>query len=90
MELARAAGFEVLEATHLGLFVYPAFAWIKRRNRALLSLTAERKKEIITSQIRRTGRSRPLEFLLGIETAFGRWFKFPIGIRCIAVLRKPR
>ncbi len=89
-ERARAAGFEVLEATHLGWFAYPVFTFVKRRNRALLSLPAGRKKEIIAHQIRRTGRSLPLDIVLRIETALGQWLNFPIGIRCIAVLRKPR
>jgi SAM-dependent methyltransferase len=88
--LAQALGFEVLEATHLGAFIYPGFAFVKRRHRALLSLPVEQKKEIVTRQIRRTGRSLPLDVVLRIEGALGRWLRYPIGIRCVAVLRKAR
>ena len=90
VELARVTGFEVLEATHLGCLIYPAFALVKRRQRALLSVSAQRKKEIIARQIRRTGRSLPLAILLGIESVLDRWFRLPFGIRCIAVLRRPQ
>jgi len=88
-ELAAAAGFEILEATHLGVLVYPAFAYVKRRNRALLHLPPEEKKRIIASQIRSTGKSLPLDVALKIEAALGKWVSFPIGIRCVLVLRRP-
>jgi hypothetical protein len=87
--LALKAGFQILEATHLGVFVYPAFAYVKKRNRSLLSLSLEEKKKITTNQIRSTGASLPLDIALKIETALGRWFRYPIGIRCVLVLRKP-
>lgn len=87
--LALAAGFEILEATHLGVLIYPAFAHVKRRNRALLHLPKEEKKKITAAQIRSTGASLPLDIALKIETALGRWFSYPIGIRCVLVLRRP-
>jgi SAM-dependent methyltransferase len=87
--LAIAAGFKILEATHLGVLVYPAFAYVKRRNRALLRLTPDEKKRIIAGQIRSTGSSPFLDLALKIESTLGNWVSFPIGIRCVLVLRKP-
>jgi SAM-dependent methyltransferase len=82
-------GFRILTATHLGVFVYPAFSFIKRRHRRLLSLPAEEKKKIIAGQIRRTGRSLALDVLLRLETALPRCISYPVGIRCVVVARKP-
>jgi SAM-dependent methyltransferase len=87
-EMCSGIGFEIVEATHLGVFAYPAFTVVKRRNRALLSLPAERKKEIIAGQIRSTGKSSALSLLLKLETAVGKWLRYPFGIRCVIVLRK--
>jgi SAM-dependent methyltransferase len=85
----RDAGFQILEATHLGVFIYPGFSFIKRRHRRLLSLPAEEKKQIIARQIRRTSRSAMLDALLRFETIFGRCVSYPAGIRCVVVARKP-
>ena len=86
---ARGAGFEVLRGTHLGFFLYPPFAWVKRRNRRLLSLPAAEKRALVAGQIRRTSGSRGLDFALRVEEAWGRLVRYPTGIRCLAGLRKP-
>jgi SAM-dependent methyltransferase len=87
-KLCGEIGFEIVKATHLGVFVYPAFRFVKLRQRANLSLPAEEKKKIIAKQIRRTGRSSALDALLKLETTLGRWVRYPIGIRCVVVARK--
>lgn len=81
------AGLEILEATHLGVFIYPAFSFVKRRQRSQLALPAEEKKKIIAGQIRATGRSSALDALLNVETALGQLIPYPMGIRCIVVAR---
>jgi SAM-dependent methyltransferase len=87
--LATQAGFELLNATHLGMWIYPAFAWVKRRNRRLLGLSAEEKSRIVAGQIRSTSHSVLLRTLLRCETAIGRAVSYPFGIRCVLVARKP-
>jgi SAM-dependent methyltransferase len=86
--LAQEAGFEVLKGTHLGVLMYPAFAWVKRRNRRLLHRPAEEKKQIVSRQIRTTSESYLLRALLRLEVAIGRAVAYPFGIRCVLVLRK--
>jgi ubiquinone/menaquinone biosynthesis C-methylase UbiE len=88
--LAREVGFEVVKATHLGASVYPAFAWVKRKNRRLLSRPAEEKKRLVAGQIRTTSQSAFLRSLLRAEMAVGKHVSYKRGIRCLAVLRKPR
>ena len=86
---ARAAGFGVLRATHLGCLIYPAFWFVKQRGRRSLGLPAEEKKALVAGQIRRTGDSALLDAALNLEARLGHFVNFPFGIRCVAVLRKP-
>jgi len=88
--LAHQAGFEVVKATHLGAWAYPAFAWVKRKNRRLLSRSAEEKKRLVAQQIRKTSHSAMLRLLLKAEMAFGKRINYRRGIRCVMILRKPR
>lgn len=87
--LARQTGLAVEQATHLGCFIYPAFWWVKRRNRRKLNLPAEEKKRLVTAHIRATRANPLLAVLLRLETALGRLVSYPWGIRCVVVLRKP-
>lgn len=88
LQLAKSIGFEVLAATHLGFLVYPAFRAVKLKNRALLSKSAEEKRAIVSGQIRSTRQSLPLTMAIKLEAALGRMMRFPVGIRCVVVLRK--
>jgi ubiquinone/menaquinone biosynthesis C-methylase UbiE len=87
--LAAETGFQVLKATHLGAWMYPAFAWVKKKNRRLLNQPAEEKKRIVANQIRTTSQSAMLRVLLKTELAFGKCISYRWGIRCVIVLRKP-
>jgi SAM-dependent methyltransferase len=86
--MARRKGFEILKATHLGFFVFPAFALAKLRNKKRLSLPAGEKTKLVVQQIRQTRNSHLFAFVMPIETALGRFMSYPCGIRCILVLRK--
>lgn len=86
--LARAQGFAVGKATHLGFLVYPAFWWVKRRNRRRLSAPPGEKARLVAQQIRSTRSNQFLVGMIQLETALGRICSFPCGIRCIVVLRK--
>ncbi len=86
---ARAAGFDVLRATHLGCLVYPAFWLVKQRGRRALKLPDAEKKAIVARRIRQTGDSALLGAVLKVEETLGRVVSYPFGIRCVAVLRKP-
>lgn len=87
--LARDCGLTVLRGTHLGFFVYPMFAAVKLRHRRLLGASAATKRQKVAAQIKQTSRSRLLALAMRLELALGRWVKYPIGIRCVVVLRKP-
>jgi len=84
----RQEGFEILKATHLGVFLYPVFWLVKKRNRRLLKLPKERKEQIVAGQIRRTRQSRLLSLCMRMELFIGGKISYPCGIRCILVVRK--
>ena len=89
VSMARQAGFEIEKASHLGFTVYPAFWWVKRRNRRKLNLSAAEKANIVAAQIRAT-RAHPLfAGIIRFETWAGHILPYPWGIRCFCVLRKP-
>src|ERR1035437_658514 len=86
--MARHDGFEVLKATHLGFFIFPAFLFTKRRNRKKHSLPPWEKAKFVAQQIRQTRTSPFFTLLMSIETTLGRFISYPWGIRCVVVLRK--
>ncbi len=87
--LARQVGFTVTRKTHLGFFIFPAFWWVKSRNRKMLNLPPDEKARIVAGQIRATRASPFFAAIIKMETAIGRHLTFPWGIRCIVELRKP-
>lgn len=86
--LAKQTGFDIVRATHLGFFVFPAFALRKLWNQRHSRSTPEAKRRLVISQIRKTSASRTLEMLFKLEMALGRRFRFPWGIRCVLILQK--
>lgn len=90
VEKAQRAGFDVVKATRLGFFIFPAFYAVKQHNKKLLSLPKIEKQKIVASQIRQT-RSNPIfALLMRLETALGKFVCYPCGIRCVVVLKKRR
>jgi SAM-dependent methyltransferase len=88
--MARRVGFGIEETTHLGFFVYPAFWIVKKQNRRrAMGRGAEEAAAQVATHIRSTGGSALMTALMQVEMALAGAIKFPFGIRCIAVLRKP-
>lgn len=85
---ARQAGFRILSRTHLGALVYPAFAFVKRRNRRYLQLPPAEKAALIGRMMRTTRQSTAMALALRLELFLGRVLAYPFGIRCVAVLQK--
>jgi ubiquinone/menaquinone biosynthesis C-methylase UbiE len=84
----KAAGFKILNSTHLGFSIYPAFWAVKKMNRRFLSNTEEQKQKIVTKQIRQTKNNFLMKLALEIEIKLGTFVRFPFGIRCILSCRK--
>jgi ubiquinone/menaquinone biosynthesis C-methylase UbiE len=86
---AREAGFAILNATHLGFFIYPAFKFVKRRNQKVgKNLTHEEKTLLVARQIGTTARAKALSVAFKFEQLLGRVASYPIGIRAVLRLQK--
>jgi ubiquinone/menaquinone biosynthesis C-methylase UbiE len=88
VSLARKTGFAIEKATHLGFTVFPAFWWVKNRNRKKLTLPAEEKARLVAAQIRTTRMNHLFAALMKLETLAGRHLSYPFGIRGVVVLKK--
>jgi SAM-dependent methyltransferase len=90
LALVRAAGFEVLERSHLGFCLYPPF-WLtkqlSRLNPAREAAKIEERVKTSMSASRRTGGLGPLA--MAFERRLRRSVYLPFGIRCLLVARKP-
>lgn len=86
--LVKSTGFQVIRQSHLGCFVYPAFWWIKRRDKRFLYEAEAVQRQIVARNIRATKRSRLFDAIMRIERVLGRWVSYPFGVRCLVTCRK--
>jgi len=89
-DLLAGAGFEVHDESHIGFFVYPAFAVVKKRNKKYLSLPEEEQLKIVEGSINIARQNPVMNMVMGVEAALRYRLPFPAGIRCVAVGRKPK
>ena len=78
-------GFEIIRQSHLGFFVYPAFAYVKKRNQ--LSKLRDM-HDVMIDQAKNTSSSFLMRIVMPAESLLGRVVSFPIGIRCLISLKK--
>jgi SAM-dependent methyltransferase len=83
----RMAGFRVERKSHLGFFLYPAFAWTKHRNQRVI-YDSEDLTVVVKSQASDSSKSKLLSLAVRLERALGKWVSYPTGIRCLAVGRR--
>jgi SAM-dependent methyltransferase len=81
------AGFEIEYRSHLGFLIYPAFVVAKMLGRGR---GAADEHERVTGQIRNSRESRLLSWSLRLDASIDHVARLPIGIRCVAIARKPR
>ena len=88
VRIATGSGFEILQATHLGALLYPAFYLAKRLNQRKQTLSAVDKANFVAQQIRLSRGNPFFNLLLTIELSLGRIISYPCGIRCVVLVRK--
>ena len=86
---AEHAGFEILERSHIGFFVYPAFWAVKKRNRRYDRLPLEQQRQRVLENIHSSGNSGFMHWLMALENWCRRFVYLPCGIRCFVVCRRP-
>ena len=87
--LLERAGLPVVDRSHLGALLYPAFAVTKKRNQRWLGMPEDVQRRIVQKSITATERSRVMRWAFALEILGSRWLSYPIGIRCVAVAVKP-
>jgi SAM-dependent methyltransferase len=88
LHLARAAGFDILERSHLGFLVYPAFWAVKKWNQRYLAKTDAEQRSIVAMDIRRYANNPLMNAVMRIEANIRRFLYYPCGIRCLLVGRR--
>jgi SAM-dependent methyltransferase len=82
-ERVKTAGLSIRSRSHLGVFIYPAFWAVKKKNRLFPPRSSEEQESTVRGQIRKTRNQALLAALMSAELALGRWVSYPIGIRCL-------
>jgi SAM-dependent methyltransferase len=89
MQLERmvaSAGLSTVKKTHIGFFVYPMFAAVKKLNRMRAKSLSGR--DVVSDSIRASHDQGLLGKLFGLERALLMRTSWPFGIRCFLVARK--
>lgn len=80
-------GFEIIKSTHLGFFMYPGFALVKKSNQRRMQQMDDQR--IVFQNIKETGNNFILKSIISLELVLGKWISYPFGIRCLITVRKP-
>ena len=87
LEQLSRAGLEVLEKSHLGFILYPAFWAAKKRGRRYLNYSEDVQRTVVARNIT-TASSHPLMHrLMELEAALRNLVYYPFGIRCLVTCR---
>ena len=89
LDTLRTAGFEILDRSHLGFFLFPGFWLVKKRNRRYLNASPEIKRGIVRRNISRYRSSPLMHYIMRTESKLRKVIYYPFGIRCLVTCRKP-
>jgi SAM-dependent methyltransferase len=79
-------GFSITRQSHLGCFLYPAFAYVKHKNQ---KNPPQDLQALVKKQANDTSSSFLMKTIMGVETALGSHLSYPVGIRCLVTAKKP-
>lgn len=89
LDTLRTAGFEIVDRSHLGFFLFPGFWLVKKRNRRYLNASPGTRREIVRRAIGRYRSSPLMHYIMRAEAKLGKVISYPFGIRCLVTCRKP-
>jgi len=89
---AEQAAFTLEHPSHLGFFIYPAFRFMKLRNKQTMKQTEVDTQDSVKHLIHLGGpvMNKVLFFMMRIELNLGKIARYPYGIRCLITLKKER
>lgn len=83
------AGFHIEERSHLGAFLYPPFALVKKRNQRYMDCSEQMQRQLVAKNITKVQSNPLLNAIMRIEQALRPYVYYPLGIRCLVTCRKP-
>jgi ubiquinone/menaquinone biosynthesis C-methylase UbiE len=89
LKLLEAAGFEVVERSHLGFFLFPAFWMVKKRNRKYLTASPDVQRAVVRRSISSHSSSAIMHAIMRWESKLREFLYYPFGIRCLVTCRRP-
>jgi SAM-dependent methyltransferase len=87
-KMVRAAGFDIVERSHLGCFLYPAFAMVKKRNRHRRNVPEMTQQQIVKRNIIALKEAKLMHAVMRLEQWLRPVVYYPFGIRCLITCRK--
>lgn len=78
----------VLDRSHLGFFLYPAFWVAKKRGQRFLGRDAKTQQKIVAKRIQAGKSNALLHWVMNVEAALRRRLYYPFGIRCLITCSK--
>jgi SAM-dependent methyltransferase len=85
----RRSGFQIEERSHLGVFVYPPFVVVKKRNQRHMGSPDEVTRELVAKNISQGRTNWFMNAIMRFEEALRPYVYYPVGIRCLVTCRKP-
>jgi ubiquinone/menaquinone biosynthesis C-methylase UbiE len=88
--MAAKSGFIIVNATHLGFFLFPAFSFLKKRNKKIGNLRKDQREALVKTQLTFGGKTihKFLGLVMDFEVLIGQRINFPFGIRCCVLLQR--
>jgi SAM-dependent methyltransferase len=85
----KQCGLRILETSHLGFLLYPAFRLVKNRNRRYLAASEEEQRRRVVASMRTVRRSSMMTGIMRMEAVLRTFAPLPWGIRCLVVAERP-
>jgi SAM-dependent methyltransferase len=82
-DLLTRAGFTIERASHVGFFLFPAFAALKLRNKRHMGSPAAVQRDLVARMNHETGRSVLVDRVMKLETWGSRLVRYPFGAQCV-------
>ncbi len=82
-------GLRILERSHLGFFLYPAFWVVKKRGQQLLRKDMQTEQKLVAQRMRMGKSSNLFHWVMRVEATLRRAIFYPFGIRCLVTCMKP-
>ena len=89
LQMLKSTGFEILQRSHIGFFIYPPFAVTKKMNRRSLHADPRARTKVVAARINRAKNNPAMHGIMRMENRLRQFIPFPFGVRCVVICRRP-